>query len=278
MTIGRTVASDVDLTLGLVRTTVSLKPRRAGEGDATGLKRICPVHAARNIGVKIQQTNVCPKVDEHTAEEGREPFTIPDLASGRETSKNTVVPLTEAEIEYIRQVEGATSKAMELNFHPAAQVAHLIPTGKSYAAFSRSPDNFYGVLAHHLARLDGLVCMGTLVLSGKAKNFFVTVNEFGIVLTEVCRDQDLYEVPLTDMTADARFIPTAGALIAAVTTDYDEALYYDNSGARLAEILAEKAANPDATVTPITTVERPVPADNMLALLEASLAAAKGAA
>lgn len=100
-------------------------------------------------------------------------------------------------------------------------------------------------------------------------------------MTELCREADLYTVPATEITGiEDKHRAMAEMLVAAVTCDYDPATYADHTAERLADLLAAKAADPTATVTPIRAIA-PEPEVDVLAMLEASLAAIhaqKGAA
>ncbi len=267
---GRTVAENIRLTMGLAGTTVDFKSRKTSE-KATSFKQICPECAAVNVGTKTKQVNICPKNAAHG------PFTVPELAKGKEISKTEVVPLTADEIASIKEVENATGKTMELNFHPTEQVAHLIPTGISYACVGTA-DDFYGVLAHHLLGHPEITCQGRLVLSGKQKTFRVTVGPTGLIVSELCREAELYDVPATDMSFNPKFLPVAEQLIAMMTSDYDPEDYADHSAERLAELLAAKAADPSATVTSITAHAPATPEVDMMAMMEATLAALKASA
>lgn len=262
---GRSVADNIKLSIGLAGTTVDLRSRRTSE-KADSFKRICPICAAGNVGTKVKQVNTCPKDAAHG------PFQVPELAKGKEISKTQVVPLTADEIAAVREVENATGKEMELNFHPAEQVAHLIPTGISYACVPDGPpDNFYGVLAHKVSD-PSRVCLGRLVLSGKEKLFRVTVGPTGLIVSEMCRDAELYDTPVTDTSFDPKFLPMADQLVEMVTTNYDPTMYEDHTADRLAELLAAKAADPSATVTTIAP-KAPTAEADLMAAMEASLAA-----
>lgn len=263
---GRTVAENIRLSLGVAGTTVDFKSRRTSE-KADSFKRICPTCAQGNVGTKVKQVNTCPKDAAHG------PFLVPELAKGKEVSKTQVVPLTAEEIAAVREVENATGKTMELNFHPTAQVAHLIPTGISYACVGTG-DDFYGILAHHLATHPEVTCQGHLVMSGKEKILRVTVGPTGLIVSEMCRDDDLYDVPVTATTFDPKYLSVAEQIIDLMTSDYDPAAYADHTAERLAELLAAKAADPSATITTLTP-KAAEPAIDTLAMLEASLAALK---
>lgn len=272
MATGRTVAENIKLSLGLVGTTVNFKSRRASE-KSDSFKRICPDCASKGAGIAVKQANICPTCDGH--------FTVPECAKGKEIVKATknrkgeIVPLTTEEIEHVRSCEAATGKSMELHFHPAGQVAHLIPTGISYACVpGDKPDAFYGVLANQLGNPQ-LVCMGKLVMGGKEKVFRVTVASTGLVVSEMCRDAEVYDVPVTDTSFDDKYLGLAGQLIEMVTADYNPEVYRDRTAERLAELLAAKAADPGATISVLPAPKAAEPEIDMLAMMEASLAALK---
>jgi len=267
----RTVAENVKLTLGLVGTTGDLKPRRRTE-KVDSFRTICPVDAANNVGTAVKQKYFCPDHPDT-------PFDLKDCAKGKEivkatkTRKGEIIPLSDAEVEQIRQIEEATGKTMPLAFHPAGQVS-LVPTGISYALIpeGNKPDPFYGILASQLA-MPGRVCLGRMVLRGREKIFLVSVASTGLIVSEMCRPEDVYELPVTATDAEAKYLDFAKQLIDAATTDFDPEEYRDHTAERLDQVLAAKA-NGEATVTTITP-RKAEPEVDLLAAMEASLAALK---
>jgi non-homologous end joining protein Ku len=260
----RTFAKDIRLTLGLAGTTGNLKPLRSSE-KADSFCILCPTCPTPT---KVEQRLVC--------EHGHGPFLPADCEGRGKKVGDVLYSLTGAEVEAARKSdhEGTT---LELRVHPADQVEAMTrPTGIAYAFLPTSAkDQFYAILCELVDSL-GTALIGVLVLRNKEKLFRLVREPHGLSLVELCRPQELYTFEAVEGDFDPALMDMARKMVEGAMRDFDPAEYADGTAARVDAILQAKA---NGTPVPIESkrVEEPVGQD-LLAALEASLAAVKGEA
>lgn len=169
-------------------------------------------------------------------------------------------------------------KVMDLRIHPLDQVQRFTrETGFAYSFLSESPqDPFYGMLCE-LADSLRIALIGRIVLRGKEKLYRVVKEHHGLTLVALCWPDDLYaSVDPVEHTFTPQQMARAEELVKAMMTDFLPEEYTDGTADRVAAIIESKATGtPIATITPAAPAQ---PQIDILAALEASLAAVKGEA
>lgn len=259
-----TFAKDIRLTMGLAGSTGKLSTLRSTE-KADSFCIICPECPEPTT---IEQRYVC--------EHGHGPF-LPNECEGRGKRVGDVIYSLSADEVTNARTPTDTGKTMAIRVHPAEQVeANTRPTGIAYAFLpAADKDPFYAVLTEMADRMS-VALVGILVLRGKEKLFRIVREPHGLSLVELCRPEELnhFEPVIHECSPDE--LRMGAMLVEAAMRDFDPAEYADGTAARVEAIIQAKA---NGTPVPIESkrVEKPA-SDDLLAALEASLAAVKGEA
>lgn len=265
----RKYSSDVTISFGLVTLTGSIYPLASKEKEAS-FKTACPTCAADDIASRMTQGYTC------TADPSHGPFAVGECARCQEVGDNLVLVSAE-EVEQVRGVEEGTGSALRLRVHPAAQVNRKAwPTGNSYWFDpNKGSEQSYGLLSD-LAGEPDFAFTGTMVLRKQEKFFRIVRAEFGLVLEELFRPEQVHDFVMPDTGYNGELIAMALELVERQMTDFDPSDYRSTVGDRMAEMLAAK----DGDGTPDTakpTKSKASPANDLAALLQASITASEEA-
>lgn len=259
----RKYSSDVSISFGLVTLTGSIYPLASKEKEAS-FKTACPTCAEGGVASRMTQGYTC------TADSDHGPFSVGECARCQEVGDNLVLVSAE-EVEAVKGADGEGSTALRLRVHPAAQVNRKAwPTGNSYwFEPNKGSEQSYGLMAD-LAGEPDFAFTGTMVLR-KAEKFFRLVRaEFGIVLEELFRPEQVHDFEMPATGYNGELISMALELVEKTMTDFDPSDYRSTVGDRMAELLAAK----DGTGT--LDIGKPTksaasPANDLAALLQASI-------
>lgn len=222
-------------------------------------------------GVRIQQKRVCPADGEEV------PYD--DIVKGYEIAPDRYVVVTQEELDALdpRQTKTIDIEAFvelsEIDPVYYASAYHVAPaTGgaKAYALLLRAME------------AAGKVAIGRFVLRTKQQLCALRPADGVLMLStmlygdEVHSPQRLDELEgITEIEASEREVAMAGKLIESLSTRFDPSAYRDDYRERVLDLIERKAAGEEVAVQP--AAEAPAPVPDLMAALEASVAAVRQA-
>ncbi|HZQ27034.1 MAG TPA: Ku protein [Acidimicrobiales bacterium] len=221
-------------------------------------------------GARIQQKRWCPADEKEVAYE--------EIVKGYEISPNQYVVIEPEELEAL-DPEATHTIDIE-DFVDLDQIDPLFFDSNYYLVPDGKGDKAYRLLLEAM-RDAGKVGIAKVVM--RTKQYLVAVRpvEEALVMTtmnfadEVVAQDELESLPGSKADASERELKMAEQLIGSLATEWDPAKYRDTYRERVLDLIEKKAEGQEIVTQP--EAERPAPVIDLMAALEASLAAAKGA-
>ena len=217
-------------------------------------------------GVRIQQKRVCPQHDEEV------PYD--QIVKGYEIGPDRYVVVTSEELE---SLDPKKTRTIDIeDFVELDQIDPIFYDHPYYLAPDKGAAKAYGLLLTAM-RETGRVAIARVVI--RSKEHLTAIRPTGDVLTmatmlfadEVVPTDRLEELPDETPDVSEREVAMAQQLIESLSTDFDPSKYRDQYRERVMEMIERKA---EGEVVAIQPVEEPERAPDLMAALEASLAAA----
>jgi DNA end-binding protein Ku len=250
------------ISFGLVNVPVKLY-------SATSPKTVRFHQLSSKTGARIRQKRVDPTTDEEV------PFE--DIVKGYEITPDHYVLIAPEELDALDPK--ATKTVDILDFVDLAEIDPIYYDHSYYLAPSTGGAKAYRLLLDAM-RESGKVGIGLVVL--RSKQQLCALRPTGEVLTlstmlfgdEVLSPDRLDELDaIEDAEASERELKMARQLIDSLSSEFDPAKYRDEYRERVLELIEKKAAGEEIAVQP--EAEEPTAAPDLMAALEASLAALK---
>ena len=220
-------------------------------------------------GVRIQQKRICPAHGEEVPYE--------NIVKGYEIAPDKYVIITPDELEALDP-----KKTRTIDIEDFVDVADIDPLYYEHPYYL-VPDT--GAAKAYRLLLDALrdtnkVAIARVVL--RSKEYLTAIRPAGEVLTmetmlfadELVPSDRLDELPDDDTRATDRELAMARQLIESQATDFDPSKYRDEYRERVLDLIERKAQGEDISTQP--EVDEPAEVPDLMAALEASLAAAGG--
>jgi DNA end-binding protein Ku len=225
----------------------------------------------KNTGTRIAQR----RVDAQTGEE----VSYDDLVKGYELTKERYVVITPEELEAL---DPERSRTIDIeDFVDLAEIDPVYYDHPYYLIPDKGSAKAYGLLLSAMEE-SGKVAIARVVLRSKEQLVAirpapgnVLMMETMIFADEVVPPDQIDDLPEAgDLKASERELKMAQQLIESLSSDFEPAKYRDEYRDKVLELIERKAAGEEITVQP----EAPQPAKvpDLMAALEASLAAVKG--
>lgn len=261
----RPAASDVSFTvLGLISFQADLMPLTESTAKEISFKLVCPECAEPT---KVDQKYLCP--NEHG------PFVTGDCGRAKEVGK-ALVKVTDEDIKALKEPT-LPAKEMSISVFPAAQVdASTRPSGAAYRL--RAEKNLPVVAMVAALVADGeFAFVGEMNLGRSGQKLYRLATWRGeLVAEELARPDEVVEFAATAVAYEPKVLDQAKQLAALQVGDFDPVQFRNlvrERAAALDEALLSGA--PTATVATLSPAKDPVV--DLMAALEASIAAAKAA-
>ncbi|MDQ3936593.1 MAG: Ku protein [Actinomycetota bacterium] len=219
-------------------------------------------------GVRIQQKRVCPADGEEVPYE--------DIVKGYEISPDRYVVISPDELEAL---EPRKTKTIDIeDFVDLDEIDPLYYDHPYYLLPGQGAQKPYKLLVEAMKE-SGKVAIARVVI--RTKEQLVAIRPVGDVLSmasmnfadEVVDPESFDEAPGEEVETRKREIEMAQQLIESLTSPFDPSKYHDTYRERVLEMIEAKAEGQEIAVQPAEEEAAPVP--DLMAALEASLAAAK---
>jgi DNA end-binding protein Ku len=218
-------------------------------------------------GVRIQQKRVCPADGEEV------PYD--NIVKGYEIAPDKYVIITPEELEALDPKKTRTIDIED--FVDLDEIDPLYYEHPYYLVPDTGASKAYTLLLDAL-RETNKVAIARVVL--RSKEYLTAIRPAGDVLTmetmlfadELVPSDNLDELPDEDARATDRELAMARQLIESQATEFDPSKYRDEYRERVLDLIERKAQGEDVSVQP--DVEEPTEVPDLMAALEASLAAA----
>ena len=219
-------------------------------------------------GVRIQQKRFCPADGEEV------PYD--EIVKGYEISPDRYVVITPDELEAL---EPRKTKTIDIeDFVSLDEIDPLYYDHPYYLLPGQGAQKPYKLLVEAM-RQANKVAIARVVI--RSKEQLVAIRPVGEVLAmasmnfadEVVDPDSFDEAPGDDVETRKREVEMAQQLIDSLTSEFDPSKYHDTYRERVLEMIEAKAEGEEIAVQPAE--EEPAPAPDLMAALEASLAAAK---
>ena len=218
-------------------------------------------------GVRIQQKRVCPADGEEVPYE--------NIVKGYEIAPDKYVIITPEELEALDPKKTRTIDIED--FVDLDEIDPLYYEHPYYLVPDTGASKAYRLLLDAL-RDTNKVAIARVVL--RSKEYLTAIRPAGDVLTmetmlfadELVPSDRLDELPDDDTRASDRELAMARQLIESQATEFDPSKYRDEYRERVLDLIERKAQGEDVSVQP--DVEEPTEVPDLMAALEASLAAA----
>ncbi|HEX2126604.1 MAG TPA: Ku protein [Thermoleophilaceae bacterium] len=219
-------------------------------------------------GVRIQQKRFCPADGEEV------PYD--DIVKGYEISPDRYVVITPEELEAL---EPRKTKTIDIeDFVSLEEIDPLYYDHPYYLLPGQGAQKPYKLLVEAM-RQANKVAIARVVI--RTKEQLVAIRPVGDVLAmasmnfadEVVDPDSFDEAPGEDVETRKREVEMAQQLIDSLTSEFDPTKYHDTYRERVLEMIEAKAEGQEIAVQPAEEEAAPVP--DLMAALEASLAAAK---
>jgi DNA end-binding protein Ku len=220
-------------------------------------------------GVRIQQKRVCPADGEEVPYE--------NIVKGYEIAPDKYVIITPEELEAL---DPKKTRSIDIeDFVDLDEIDPLYYEHPYYLVPDTGAAKAYRLLLDAL-RETNKVAIARVVL--RSKEYLTAIRPAGDILTmetmlfadELVPSDNLDELPDEETRATDRELAMARQLIEAQATEFDPAKYRDEYRERVLDLIERKAQGEDISVQP--DVEEPAEVPDLMAALEASLAAASG--
>jgi DNA end-binding protein Ku len=219
-------------------------------------------------GVRIQQKRVCPADGEEV------PYD--EIVKGYEISPDRYVVITPDELEAL---EPRKTKTIDIeDFVDLAEIDPLYYDHPYYLLPGQGAQKPYKLLVEAMRQAEKVAIARVVI---RTKEQLVAIRPVGQVLAmasmnfadEVVDPDSFDEAPGEDIETRKREIEMAQQLIESLTSEFDPSKYHDTYRERVLEMIEAKAEGQEIAVQPAEEDDAPVP--DLMAALEASLAAAK---
>src|SRR4051794_347530 len=219
-------------------------------------------------GVRIQQKRVCPEEDKEVPYE--------EIAKGYEISKGQYVMIEPDELESL-DPEATHTIDIE-DFVHLEDIDPLFFDSSYYLVPDNRGGKAYRLLLTAMQKAE-MVGIARVVLRTKQYLAAVRPVDDALVLTTMNYADEVMEASELDLPSGKekpsdRELEMADRLISSLATEFDPAQYHDTYRERVLEMIEQKAEGKEVVVQPETKAAAPVV--DLMAALEASLAAAKG--
>jgi DNA end-binding protein Ku len=251
------------ISFGLVNVPVKLF-------SATSPKTVRFHQISSKTGARIRQKRVDPTTDEEV------PYD--EIVKGYEITPDRYVLIAPEELDAL---DPKATKTVDIeDFVDLADIDPIYYDHSYYLAPSTGGAKAYRLLLDAM-RESGKVGIGLVVL--RSKQQLCALRPTGDVLTlstmlfgdEVLSPDRLDELDsIEDAEASPRELKMAEQLISSLSTHFDPDRYHDEYRERVLELIERKAAGEEITIQP--EAEEPAAAPDLMAALEASLAALGG--
>ena len=250
------------ISFGLVNVPVKLY-------TATSPKTVRFNQLSSKTGARIRQKRVDPTTDEEV------PFE--EIVKGYEITPDRYVTITNEELEAL---DPKATKTVDIEeFVDLAEIDPIYYDHNYYLAPTAGGAKAYRLLLDAM-REAGKVGIGRVVIRSKQQLCALRPSEDVLALTtmlfgdEVLAPDRIDELEsVGEAEASDRELTMAQQLIDSLSNEFDPAKYHDEYRERVLELIERKAAGEDVAVQP--QAEEPAPAPDLMAALEASLAAVK---
>ena len=218
-------------------------------------------------GVRIQQKRFCPADGEEV------PYD--EIVKGYEISPDRYVVITPDELEAL---EPRKTKTIDIeDFVNLDEIDPLYYDHPYYLLPGQGAQKPYKLLVEAMKQANKVAIARVVI---RTKEQLVAIRPVDDVLAmasmnfadEVISPDAFDEAPGEDVETRKREIEMAQQLIDSLTTEFDPTKYHDTYRERVLEMIEAKAEGQEISVQP---AEEPAPVPDLMAALEASLAAAK---
>jgi DNA end-binding protein Ku len=222
-------------------------------------------------GTRIAQKRVDPSTGEEVQYE--------DLVKGYELTKERYVIITPEELEAL---DPEKSRTIDIeDFVDLADIDPVYYDHPYYLIPDKGAAKAYGLLLNAMKE-SGKVAIARVVLRTKENLVAirpapgdVLMMETMIFADEVVPPGDIDDLPeASDLKASERELAMAQQLIDSLSSDFEPEKYHDEYREKVLELIERKAAGEEIAVQPEAPKPKEVP--DLMAALEASLAAVKG--
>jgi DNA end-binding protein Ku len=219
-------------------------------------------------GVRIQQKRVCPADGEEVPYE--------DIVKGYEISPDRYVVITPDELE---AVEPRKTKTIDIeDFVDLDEIDPLYYDHPYYLLPGQGAQKPYKLLVTAMKEANKVAIARVVI---RSKEQLVAIRPVGEIMAmasmnfadEVVSPDAFDEAPGEDVETSKREVEMAQQLIDSLTTEFQPEKYHDTYRERVLEMIEAKAEGQEIAVQPS---DEPEPVPDLMAALEASLAAAKG--
>jgi DNA end-binding protein Ku len=219
-------------------------------------------------GVRIQQKRFCPADGEEV------PYD--EIVKGYEISPDRYVVITPDELEAL---EPRKTKTIDIeDFVELEEIDPLYYDHPYYLLPGQGAQKPYKLLVEAMKQAKKVAIARVVI---RTKEQLVAIRPVGDVLAmasmnfadEVVDPDSFDEAPGEDVETRGREVEMAQQLIESLTTEFDPTKYHDTYRERVLEMIEAKAEGQEIAVQPAE--EEAAPAPDLMAALEASLAAAK---
>jgi len=224
----------------------------------------------RETGNRISQRRVDPETGDEVSYD--------DIVKGYELTKDRYVVITPEELEAL---DPERTRTIDIeDFVDLEEIDPIYYDHPYYLVPDTGATKAYGLLLNAM-RESGKVAIAKVVLRSKEQLVAIRPQdgllcmETMIFADEVVSHDSIDELPAAnDLKASARELKMAQQLIDSLSTDWEPEKYRDEYREKVLEMIERKAAGEEIAVQP----EAPQPAKvpDLMAALEASLAAVKG--
>jgi DNA end-binding protein Ku len=218
-------------------------------------------------GVRIQQKRICPADGEEVPWD--------DIVKGYEITPDQYVVVTPEELEGLDPKKTKTIDIEE--FVDLDQIDPLYYDHPYYLLPGTGADKPYKLLVTAMEEANKVAIARVVI---RTKEQLVAIRPLGDVLAmatmnfadEVVSPDSFDDAPGDDVDTSKREVEMARQLIASLTADFDPEKYHDEYREAVLELIEKKAEGQEIVFQP---AEEPEKVPDLMAALEASLAAAK---
>jgi DNA end-binding protein Ku len=222
-------------------------------------------------GTRIAQKRVDPSTGDEVSYD--------DIVKGYELTKERYVVITPEELEAL---DPEKSRTIDIeDFVDLADIDPVYYDHPYYLIPDKGAAKAYGLLLGAMQE-SGKVAIARVVLRSKEQLVAirpapgdVLMMETMIFADEVISPEDIEDLPAAkDLKASDRELQMAQQLIASLSADFEPEKYHDEYREKVLELIERKAAGEEIAVQP--EAPKPTKVPDLMAALEASLAAVKG--
>ena len=251
------------ISFGLVNVPVKLY-------SAVSRKTVRFHQLSRDTGVRIQQKRIDPTTGEEVAYD--------DIVKGYELTKDRYVVVTPEELEALDPEKTRTIDIED--FVDLEEIDPVFYDHPYYLVPDKGAAKAYGLLLGAMKE-SGKVAIARVVL--RTKEQLVAIRPSGDILMmetmifadEVVPADQIDELPDADsLKASDRELKMAQQLIASLSTEFEPGKYHDEYREKVLDLVERKASVEEIAVQP--EAPQPTKVPDLMAALEASLAAVKG--